>query len=170
MAWHRKRRRTLEIAPDEIFLDAATEASLDRSRLEGRLERPLSRATYPSIFVVLAVALVGLVARAADLSLVQGATLATQSAQNSLAATTLFAPRGLITDEHGVLLAENIEQEDGGVRRHYALPELGQIIGYVSYPKKDSSGNYYDMNETGIAGLEAVYDTTLARKNRTLLF
>lgn len=165
MAWFGKRRRDREIAPDEIFLDAANTGEFDRSRFEGRLEQPLARATYVVIPLVLGVAFFVLGARVADLQVLQGAAFAEQSAHNSLVATVLFAPRGLIEDMYGVVLAGNGEQSDGGVRRLYPYPELGQIIGYVSYPKKDSSGNYYDTNETGIAGLEAVYNAELSGVN-----
>ncbi len=64
---------------------------------------------------------------------------------------------------------ENVVQPDGSVRRLYLLPSMGQIIGYVSYPKKDSHGNYYDMSETGLAGLEAEYNTELSGVNGQFL-
>src|SRR3989344_5568292 len=44
-----------------------------------------------------------------------------------------------------------------------------QIIGYVSYPKKDAKGIYYDTTETGIAGLELTYDQLLAGENGNIL-
>ena len=169
MPWPAKRRRDSEIAPEEIFLDAANAGDFDHSRFEGRLEQPLSRTTYLAIPLVLLAAFAVLGARAADLQVVQGARLAEVSAHNSLASTILFAPRGLITDMHGVVLAGNSEQADGGVARVYPFPELGQIIGYVSYPKKDTSGNYYDTSETGIAGLEARYNTELSGANGQML-
>src|SRR3990167_1822218 len=59
---------------------------------------------------------------------------------NSLEITTLFAPRGIITDRHGAVLAENVEREDGSVARRYPFPSLSHVIGYVSYPKKDANG------------------------------
>lgn len=165
MAWRRPRRRDPELAPEDIFLDASATGDFDRGRFEGRLEQPLSRTTYLAIPVVILAAFTALGARAAQLELVQGAALAGQSAHNSLTATTLFAPRGLITDMNGVVLADNAEGPDGAVRRQYLLPSMGQIIGYVSYPKKDSKGNYYDTAETGMAGLEAKYDALLSGTN-----
>src|SRR3989338_1642980 len=48
-----KRRRDSEIAPEEIFLDAANTGDFDHSRFEGRLEQPLSRTTYLVIPVLL---------------------------------------------------------------------------------------------------------------------
>lgn len=168
MLWRRPRRKNPEIAPDEIFLDASN-SSFDRARFEGRIERRLSHSTFVILGAVLAAFFIGLSVRAATLQVVQGNAFAEQSENNSLEETALFAPRGVILDRNGVVLAENFAQEDGSVRRYYPYPELGPIIGYVSYPKKDSSGRYYDTEETGLAGLEAQYNDLLSGENGKLL-
>ena len=169
MLWRRRQRRDPEIAPDEIFLDASNAPAFDRARFEGRLEKPLSHGTFVSLASVLAFGILILIVRAGDLQLVQGAAFAEESAHNSLEATILFAPRGTITDRYGVVLAENVEKPDGSTKRTYPVPSLGQIIGYVSYPKKDANGVYYDTDQTGVAGLEAEYDSFLAGTNGQLL-
>lgn len=169
MSWLRKRRRDPEIAPDEIFLDASNSPEFNRARFEGRLEKPLPHTTFFSLLVVLSLMFCVLVVRAAHLEIINGAAFAAESARNSLESTTLFAPRGVITDRMGSVLAHNVAVSDGSVKREYLVPELGQIIGYVSYPKKDSSGNYYDTSETGLAGIEAKYDSLLSGVNGQLL-
>ena len=167
--WWQKRHRDPEIAPDEIFLDASNAPDFDRARFEGRLEKPLSPAAFFSLAVALAILFSVLLIRAWNLQITNGPAFATESRNNSLESVTLFAPRGIITDFQGVVLAENFEKQDVGARRRYPVPSLGQIIGYVSYPKKDEKGIYYDTNQTGIAGLEAEYDELLAGKNGQLL-
>ena len=167
--WRRRKRRDPEIAPDEIFLDASNTTAFDRGRFEGRLEKPLPHSAFASLGAALAFLLLVLAARAWDLEFLQGAAFAAESAHNSLETATLFAPRGIITDRFGTVLADNVERSDGSVARVYPVPALGQIIGYVSYPKKDASGVYYDTAETGVAGLEAEYDGLLAGKNGELL-
>lgn len=169
MRQRRKRNADLEIAPEEIFLDASNAPELDRTRFEGRLEKPLPSTTYVSLSIVIGLLVSVLVIRAGHLEIIRGPSFATQSAQNSLEHTTLFAPRGIITDRNGVVFAENVEMPDGGMARHYPIPSLGQIIGYVSRPKKDSSGNYYDTQQTGIAGLESQYNTVLNGENGRIL-
>jgi penicillin-binding protein 2 len=169
MKLRKKARQNSEIAPDEIFLDASNAPIFDRARFEGRLEKPLSRRTFVSLGVVLAILFLILIIRSWNLEIVNGATFAAESAHNNLKVTTLFAPRGVITDYRGVVLAENIDAPDGSTERYYSLPSLGQIIGYVSYPKKDSRGIYYDTSETGVTGLEARYNALLAGKNGQLL-
>ena len=169
MMWRRKKRQDPEIAPDEIFLDASNAPDFDRARFEGRLEKPLSHRTFISLAVTLSILFLILVIRILDLEVVNGAAFAAESAHNSLEVATIFAPRGVVIDFHGAILAENVEKPDGSIKRNYPVPSLGQIIGYVSYPKKDSNGVYYDTNETGITGLEAEYDSLLAGKNGQLL-
>lgn len=169
MMWWRRRRQDPEIAPDEIFLDASNAPNFDRTRLEGRLEKPLSRSTFFWLATVLTFLISVLVIRSWNLEVTNGEAYAAESAHNSLEVTTLFAPRGIITDVEGVVLAENVERADGLVGRNYPFSSLSQVIGYVSYPKKDSKGRYYDTNQTGITGLEAEYDSLLAGKNGQLL-
>lgn len=167
MKW--RRHRDQEIAPDEIFLDASNKLDFDRARFEGRLEKPLSQGVFVSLTSALVILFLIIIVRAWNLEISNGATFASVSAHNSLESTTLFAPRGVITDIFGVVLAENVEKPDGSMGRNYPFPSLGQIIGYVSHPKKDSSGVYYDTNQTGLVGLEAEYDSLLAGKNGKLL-
>ncbi len=169
MKRRRIRSRDPEIAPDEIFLDASNAPAFDRARFEGRIEKPLSHGTFFYLMAALALLFFVLIIRTWNLQITGGAAFAQQSAYNSLDVTTLFAPRGIITDVNGIIVAENVESEDGNVRRNYPVSSLGQIIGYVSYPKKDAKGIYYDTNQTGIAGLEAEYDSFLAGKNGQLL-
>jgi len=169
MKWWRQRRHDPEIAPDEIFLDASNAPAFDRARFEGRIETPLSRSTFISLGVALAILMLVLISRAWNLEIMNGPAFAAESAHNSLASTIIFARRGVITDRNGAILADNAAQSDGSVERDYPVPSLGQIIGYVSYPKKDANGVYYDTRETGVAGLEAEYDGLLAGKNGELL-
>src|SRR3989344_5163899 len=163
--WGRNIQRDPEIAPDEIFLDASNASEFDRARLEGRLEKSLPRSTFIVLAGTLGILFLVLVVRAGDLQLVNGRAFAEQSAHNSLEAKILFAPRGVIADSYGVALAENIQLPDGTIGRRYPVPSLGQIIGYVSYPKKDAQGVYYDTDQKGLAGLEKIYDAELAGKN-----
>ncbi len=167
--WQRKRRPDLEFAPDEVFLDASNAPAFDRTRFEGRIEKPLSERTFYSLAGVLGLLIVVLILRAGNLQVLQGTAFAARSSNNSLESTSLFAPRGVITDRNGIPLAENISKPEGGMTRHYTLPSIGQILGYVTNPKKDSSGNYYETVQTGVAGLEAQYNDLLNGENGKLL-
>lgn len=169
MRWHRRRHYNLEIAPDEIFLDVSNAPEFNRERFEGRIEKPLPRTTFSFLGLALFLFFLILIMRSWNLQVVNGAAYAQRSARNSLNITTLFAPRGIITDVNGVVVAENVQQADGSVERHYPIPALSHIIGYVSYPKKDTNGVYYDTAERGVSGLEMAYNQLLTGENGQML-
>lgn len=164
--WRRKTYHDPEIAPDEIFLDVSNAPDFNRDRFEGRLEKPLPTSSFFLLSLGLGALFLILVVRAWNIEVTNGALYAEESAHNSLEIRTIFAPRGIITDVNGVILAENVELPGGVVERHYAEPSLSQVIGYVSYPKKDSSG---DMTEKGITAIEAQYDALLTGENGQML-
>ncbi|MBI2409747.1 hypothetical protein HYV30_01755 [Candidatus Kaiserbacteria bacterium] len=168
MKWRRPLRKDPEIAPDEIFLDAGA-SGFDRQQFEGRLEQPLSRGVFFSLSGVLILLFIILIVRAGNLQILQGEAFARMSAQNRLESHILFAPRGVITDANGIVLAENAQLPDGSIRRVYPYPELGSVIGYVSYPKKDAKGVYYETEEKGVIGLEAAHDGLLSGENGQVL-
>jgi penicillin-binding protein 2 len=169
MRWWRNRKRDPEIAPDEIFLDSLNPSDFDTGRLEGRLERPLGRPTFAFLGSVLGLIFVALVLQAGNLQIVQGDAYAAQSTRNSLDRETLFARRGIIEDMHGVPLVENETTPEGLERRVYKTPGFSHVVGYVSYPKKDAQGHYYDTTLSGVAGIEGVFDAQLSGINGTLL-
>ncbi len=169
MRWFRRQAREHEIAPDEIFLDSSNLPDFNQNRLEGRLERPISRTAFAGILVVTGLVFVVLVAQTGNLQLVQGESYARQSERNRLSPEILFAKRGAIVDRTGAPLVANEVTEEGFVGRVYSAPGFAHLLGYVSYPKKDSSGNYYDTEIQGLAGVEAAFDEALSGTNGTLL-
>jgi penicillin-binding protein 2 len=68
-----------------------------------------------------------------------------------------------------VPLVTNQVGADGTIQRVYTTPSMSNVLGYVSYPKKDSSGQYYDTTITGLAGVEKSFNSQLAGQNGTLL-
>ncbi|MDB5265121.1 MAG: penicillin-binding protein 2, penicillin-binding protein 2 [Parcubacteria group bacterium] len=170
MKWGKKRRfKDRELAPDEIFLDSSNLPEFDTGRLEGRLERPLPRSAFVGIGIAVGLILFALVAQAANLELMQGDKFAARSERNRLRPEVIFSQRGAILDRSGTPLVTNEIAEDGTVMRKYASPGFAHVLGYVSYPKKDSSGHYYDTTITGLAGIEKAFNEQLDGKNGTLL-
>lgn len=165
----RKRRRRYEIDPDEIFLDATNLPDFNKNSLEGKLERPISYSTFAWFAGVLSMSLFVLVAQAAHLEIAQGSKYALQSEKNRLRPAVIFSERGAILDRNGSPLVSNEMSEDNSVRRVYKTPGFSHLLGYVSYPKKDKSGFYYDTDISGLAGIEAYFNATLAGKNGTVL-
>jgi penicillin-binding protein 2 len=104
-----------------------------------------------------------------NLQVRQGTVYAAQSERNSLSSQVIFANRGIVTDRYGEVLIGNVAASDGSIERVYEHPGFGAVLGYVSYPKKDANGNFYDTDISGIAGVENSFDDILGGGNGTLL-
>jgi penicillin-binding protein 2 len=167
----RKRKHTeYEIDPDEIFLDSSNLPNFNRDSLEGRLEKPLSKGSYIGVIVITFLVFGTLVAQAANLEIRKGKKYALQSEKNRLRSDVLFAQRGAILDRNGIPLVSNtVEENTNAVTRVYKTPGFSHLLGYVSYPKKDTSGKYYDTDIKGLAGVEASFNKTLAGENGKIL-
>jgi penicillin-binding protein 2 len=166
----KKKTQNHDIAPDEIFLDSTNLPDFDRDQFEGRIEKPISRR--PVILAGVVFVIIGLIFtwRIWDLQVMQGAVFATRSANNSLHDTTVFADRGVIYDRNNVLLAWNVpnpDDQDFSKREYASTTGLADLIGYVKYPSKDSSGFYYREDYVGMDGIEKYLDSDLKGQNGT---
>ena len=162
-----KRRLNYEIELDEIFLDSTNLPSFDESQFEGRLEKPVGKPALSLLagFFVLA-ALIGL-GKVSELQLVAGAELAAQGEENRLRHSVIFPKRGVIYDRRGVELAWNEQgQDDSFPRRRYApIQGIAHTVGYLSYPKKDRAGVYFEDAFVGKDGVEKMFNDRLGGRN-----
>jgi penicillin-binding protein 2 len=172
MRFFRTRKRQ-EISYDEILLDASNLPSWNTGRLEGRMELPLKKRNVffvGGIFCIVALTFFGQLFK---LQVIEGAELATRGETNRLERALIIAERGVIHDRRGELIAWNELDEKGlhdfPVRAYSDREGLGQLIGYVSYPRKDSAGFYYRTEYLGRDGVEGTYDEALDGENGTQL-
>lgn len=168
MRFFRKTKKQ-DIAFDEILLDSSNLPSFNTGRMEGRIELPLSEKSIYGVGVIfVSIALVFSI-QLFKLQVIQGATLAEKSEHNRLEAGLIVAERGVVYDRRGELVAWNeldvSGQYDFPVRAYTDRRGLGQLIGYVSYPQKDTSGFYFRTDYLGRNGIEATYDDLLHGKN-----
>jgi len=188
MFWSRKRsiterKKTHEdIAPDEIFLDSSNLPNFDTYQFEGRLERPVSvwSILLTGIFFLLIVVIA--LWRLWNIQVVEGDTYFDVSERNRLDHEIIFAHRGVIVDRRGTQLAWNesvldsdeistsssattIAPSQPALRKYYNDLGLSHILGYVSYPKKDEQGFYFQEEIIGKDGVELFYDELLAGEN-----
>jgi len=141
--------------------------------MEGRMEKPIGRGNLYAIAIIFSLILIVFLGRLGMLQIVNGAVYAAQSEQNSLAHRLIVAERGVIYDRNGELLAWNeldrTGEYDFPVRAYTDREGLGQLIGYVSYPQKDTSGVYYRTEYEGQSGVEGSFNTKLMGENGTQL-
>jgi penicillin-binding protein 2 len=162
-----KTRQISEIAPDEIFLDANNLPGLNVSQFEGRIVQPISKrslAVVGSFFLLIVLIFSG---RLFLLQIVRGGEYSVISEDNRLAHSVVFAGRGVIYDRTGEELAWNAPKENEVFsRRMYTKRSgLAHVLGYITLPKKDSSGAYYEESTVGLFGAEKEYDDILKGNN-----
>lgn len=164
-----RKRKKPDISFDEILLDSSNLPSFNIGRMEGRIELPLSEKSIYAvggIFVLIVIAFTG---QLFNLQILQGAALTEKGENNSLEAGLIVAERGIIYDRRGEMLAWNERDQSGQydfpVRAYTDRRGFGQLIGYVSYPQKDTSGFYFRTDYIGRNGVEATYEDMLHGAN-----
>ena len=163
----RDRKDRHEIFPDEVMLDSTNLPEFDTVRFEGRLERPISRKAIYSIFVICLLIVFVFGGRAWQLQIKNGEVYAAQSENNRLRHEVIFAERGIITDRNGILLSWNEPKEGSSFpdRAYINKNGFAHVLGYVTYPKKDSAGFFYQDFFDGKEGVEALYQDKLSGQN-----
>lgn len=162
-SFRRKYKNPL-IEPDEIFLDAKNLPAFDTQQFEGQMERPIGRSSLFGVGVVFLLIFVIFGGKLWSLQVVHSATYKQMSANNSLSSEPIFASRGNVYDRNGVLLAWNDTKTDDapwGLRSYIAAPGFSHLLGYVSYPARDKSGNYWQTKIIGRDGVEKAYNDVL---------
>ena len=165
---NRKRRSNNFIEPDEIFLDSKNLPDFDTQQFEGQISKPISRNSLIAIIFVFCLLVLVFGFRLWSLQIKNGQTYQAMSKNNSLTIAPIFAARGNIYDRNGVMLAWNNTATDDtpwGDRMYIASPGFSHVLGYVGYPARDSSGNYWQMNIFGRDGVEKKYNDILSGIN-----
>jgi len=158
-------KKYTEIDPDEIFLDSSNLPEFDRHQFEGRIERPLGSHPFFLVgtFFILVVVLFGL--KIVDLQIISSAILKQASENNRLRHSIVWSERGIIFDRKGKVLVENIPNTSDdyfSLRSYTNVDGLAHVLGYVDYPAKDKSGNFYQIEFKGKDGVEQFYDDILS--------
>lgn len=163
-----KRKRQAQIDFDEILVDATNLPSWNQGRLEGRLEIPIRPRAMYAIGIAFSLILAIFGAQLIKLQIVEGEEYALRSANNHFNQSLIFAERGVIYDRTGERLAWNAEGDrdrDFAERVYTDRRGLGQVLGYVNYPRKDSSGFYFRTEYVGRGGSEGAFDADLRGEN-----
>ena len=178
---HRKRKNFL-VDPDEIFLDSKNLQNFDRQQFEGRIEKPIPQKTlvFLSVFFLMIALTFG--GRLVYLQVEKGSAYFERSENNVLEKNILFANRGIIYDRNKRELAWNKKidtsevlvlysdtneknQENMSLVRSYLSPGFSHLLGYVSYPQKDKTGNFWQEDFIGKDGLEKEYNDRIKGEN-----
>lgn len=166
----RRNKKIKEINPEDIFAESSNVSKFDDHNFEGRFESPIDSKMFLFLGALCAVMVIFFISKAYKLQVAEYDTWFTRATKNYIKKTPIFAYRGVIKDRNGVLLAwnEKVEGNDSTStdiipKRRYIEDEgFGNVLGFVSYPKKDSSGIFWQDNYIGGSGLEKKYDQDLS--------
>lgn len=177
MLFKRYYKQDPSIAPDEILMDVRNIPNFNTHQFEGRIEQPIPVRTLIITGVFFALLSGVGIYKAFSLQILHGDSYALKSEQNRLRTQPVFANRGIIYDRNGVVLASNsiatttdasLDVLTDPPKRVYAdFDGLAHVLGYVSYPKKDASGVYWQDEFIGMDGVEKQYDSLLRGEKGT---
>ncbi len=172
MVFHiNKKRIRRNIDPDEIFLDSKNLPNFNTQQFEGRLEKPIPKRSVFILGLFFILIVIIFTGKLTVLQIVKGKVYFTKSENNILRKEPIIASRGLIYDRNNVLLVWNswnktdLNKKSIPQRNYYSSPGFGLLLGYISYPAKDSSGHYWRDTFIGRAGVEGYYNKFLSGTN-----
>lgn len=167
MRWRKKQKRLVEF--DEILLDVSNLPSFNTARLEGRRELPIAPASIYLVAAVFIFVSFGFLTKIYTLQIGRGEEFRAISENNSVDSSVIIAERGVVYDRTGEMVIWNeydfSGQYDFPVRAYTDRLGLGQLIGYVSYPQKDTRGFYYRTEYVGRTGVESAFEDLLSGVN-----
>ncbi len=167
-----------EIDPEDVFLDSQNLSSLNIDQMQGHFERPLGKHVFYIFLVGIFILLGSYTYRLFSMQIINGEVYIKKADNNHLKKLPLFALRGTITDRNGELLAwntlgnyiykdtnstssEKVSVDDIPMRVYTEEEGFSHLLGYVSYPKRDTSGVFWQDEYIGKDGVEKQYQTYL---------
>lgn len=166
-----RRRKQKVVELDEVLLDATNIPSFNLARLEGKRELPISVRSIYVVGLVFLVVIGVYFTKVFDLQVTNGAEYRKIAENNSVDQAVVIAERGVVYDRRGELVAWNEFDDrsvyDFPIRAYTDRLGLGQVLGYVSYPRRDTKGFFYRTEYIGRSGVESAYDEVLRGTNGT---
>ncbi|HEY4513210.1 MAG TPA: penicillin-binding transpeptidase domain-containing protein [Candidatus Paceibacterota bacterium] len=154
------------VEPDEIFLDSKNLQNFDRQQFEGRIERPIHKKTILALGILFLFFTGVFGTRLAYLQIHKGEAYFSRSQNNVLQKEIIFTGRGIIYDRNKIPIVWNKKDPADTIpTRAYMSPGFSHLAGYVSYPSRDKSGNFWQGEFIGKDGLEKMYNESLKGEN-----
>lgn len=164
-------RYVSNVEVEEVLLDSSNILAFNQGRMEGKRELPIKKASVRTVGIIFSTIAVVFFYQIFNLQVVRGDEFKTISDNNQVDKVYIIAERGVVYDRNGEMLAWNERDETGEydfpIRAYTDRLGLGQVLGYVSYPKKDNKGFFFRTDYLGRSGVELAYDETLKGQNGT---
>lgn len=161
-----------EISPEDILIDQLNLPSFDHSQLEGRIIKPISNYIFYLIISVVVLLFIYLFVQVYKLQIVRGDYFENKAENNRFETTPIFSARGVIYDRNKIPLAwnENISTtsstttDNMQARKYKAGSSIGNLLGYIKFPKKDNNGFYINKDVEAVGGIENYFNNVLNGK------
>lgn len=164
-----RKKYTSKVELDEVLLDSSNIPAFNQARLEGKRELPIAARSIYMVGIFSFIFATAFFGKIFTLQVTKGAELKEIAENNSVSKAVIIAERGVVYDRTGELIVWNEVDERGvhdfPIRAYTDRSGLGQVLGYVSYPKKDNRGFYFRTEYIGRNGVEAAYDDDLRGTN-----
>lgn len=164
-------RYTSSVEVEEVLLDASNIPKFNHGRLEGKRERPITKKNVRTVMLLFSLIAGVFIFKIFSLQVVKGEEYRTIAENNRVDKAMIIAERGVVYDVRDEMLAWNEVDETGEydfpIRAYTDRSGLGQVLGYVSYPKKDNRGFFFRTDYLGRSGVELAFDEILKGKNGT---
>ena len=158
-----------QVEVEEVLLDASNMLSLNQGRMEGKRELPIKRTSVRTVGILFSLIAMVFFYQIFSLQVVRGEEYRQISENNRVSKAVIIAERGVVYDRNGEMLAWNEADQTGEydfpIRAYTDRLGLGQVLGYVSYPKKDGKGFFFRTDYLGRSGVELAYDPVLKGEN-----
>ena len=158
-----------QVDVEEVLLDASNIPEFNRGRMEGKRETPLRRRNVYTIGAIFGLIAAVYFYQVFSLQIVHGSEYRAIAENNRVDRAVVIAERGVVYDRHGEMVVWNEVDESGEydfpIRAFTDRLGIGQVLGYVSYPKRDSSGFFFRTDYLGRTGVELTYDEVLKGEN-----
>jgi penicillin-binding protein 2 len=162
-------RYTTDVSVEEVLLDASNISSFNQERMEGKRELRIADRSLLLVWWMFLAIVALFLYQVIQMQVFKGATYLAIAENNQADQSVIIAERGVVIDRRGEPMVWN-ELDDTGeydfpIRAYTDRAGLGQVLGYVSYPKRDSSGVFFRTEYIGRSGVESAFDVELKGSN-----
>jgi penicillin-binding protein 2 len=162
-----------EFDPEDILIDQLNLPAFDHSQLEGRIIKPISNFIFYIIIFFTIIIFSVLLFNSYKLQIVKGSFYKDKAENNRFETTPIFAARGVIYDRNKIPLAWNENQSTTSAsttdniqnRKYKSSDSIGNLLGYIKFPKKDKNGFYINKEVEAMSGIEKYFNNILNGKS-----
>jgi len=162
-----------DISPEDILIDQLNLPSFDHSQLEGRIIKPISSYIFYIIIFIVLIVFTFFFYNSYKLQIVKGEFYENKAENNRFETTPIFSSRGVIYDRNKIPLAWNEDSatttsatstDNTQIRKYKDSNGIGNLLGYIKFPKRDKNGFYINKEVETIGGIEKYYNDILNGK------